>query len=193
MKVSKAQAAENRQAIIEAASRQIRARGIGQINVAEVAQAAGLTHGALYNHFPSRGALTAEALTFAFEECSADFSGLSAPNLLRQYLSKEHRDTPEHGCPMAALAANMPHQGSEAQEAFCDGMEGFIGLAAKSLNCGTSKRDRDRAVLAVAALVGALALARAVKDVNTSASENILRAVRDELDRLTDAGASVKK
>ena len=45
MKVSKAQAAENRQGIVEAAAKLYRERGLNGVGVAEITRDAGLTHG----------------------------------------------------------------------------------------------------------------------------------------------------
>jgi TetR/AcrR family transcriptional repressor of nem operon len=54
MRVSNKQAAENRGALLQAANRLFRKRGIDGIGVAEIAKEAGLTHGALYAHFRLR-------------------------------------------------------------------------------------------------------------------------------------------
>ena len=62
MKVSKEQVAQNREALIQAAARLFRERGIDGVGVAEICKHAGLTHGALYAQFPSKEALAAEAL-----------------------------------------------------------------------------------------------------------------------------------
>src|ERR1700761_7278185 len=62
MKVSKEQVAQNREALIAAAGRLFRERGIDGVGVAEICKQAGLTHGALYAQFPSKEALAAEAL-----------------------------------------------------------------------------------------------------------------------------------
>jgi TetR/AcrR family transcriptional repressor of nem operon len=45
MRVSREQMAENRRTILDAASRLFRERGFDSVTVAEVMQAAGLTHG----------------------------------------------------------------------------------------------------------------------------------------------------
>ncbi len=67
MKVSKAQAAQNRQDILEAAARLYREHGLAGVGVAEVTRGAGLTHGGLYRHFESKDALVREACARAFE------------------------------------------------------------------------------------------------------------------------------
>ena len=54
MRVSREQVAENRRAILEAASRLFRERGYESVTVAEVMKAAGLTHGGFYGYFASR-------------------------------------------------------------------------------------------------------------------------------------------
>ncbi len=181
MKVSKSRASENREAILAAASAQMRGRGLDQTSVAEVARAAGLTHGALYSHFASKDALTAEALNCAFEECVRGFAGLAAGPFLEQYLSTEHRDHPEAGCPTAALVSEIARQPAPLQEAFRLGVDHFIALAGESLELAAAKHGRDRARFMFAAMVGGLALARAMRDADPAGSADMLRAVREQL------------
>ena len=181
MKVSKSQASDNRHAILTAASTQIRSHGLDQTSVTDVARAAGLTHGALYSHFQSKDALTAEAMTCAFADCFRDFSGLPAAEFLQRYLSPEHRDHPEVGCPTAALVSEVARQPTELKAAFQRGVERFIGLAGESLEAVGAEHGRDRAVLMFAAMVGGLALSRAIRDVDASGSAEILRAVNNQL------------
>src|ERR1700722_20580321 len=107
LKVTKEKAAENRAALVQAAGRLFRERGIDGVGVAEISKKAGLTHGALYAQFPSKEALAAEAfasgLKPGFEKVSADRNGRPATltDFLDDYLSSEHRDNPATGCPMA--------------------------------------------------------------------------------------------
>ena len=181
MKVSKSRASDNRDAILTAASAQIRARGLDQTGVADVAQAAGLTHGALYSHFRSKDSLAAEAMARAFADCLREFSGLPAPEFLQRYLSTEHRDHPEVGCPAAALVSEVARQPAELKAAFRSGVERFIALTGKSLEAISAEHGHDRAVLMFAAMVGGLALSRAIRDVDASGSADILRAVSNQL------------
>ena len=71
MKVTKEKAAQNRATLVQAAGRLFRERGIDGVGVAEICQAAGLTHGALYAQFPSKGALAAEALAAGLDRSYA--------------------------------------------------------------------------------------------------------------------------
>src|SRR3979409_283203 len=68
LKVTKEKAAENRAALVQAAGRLFRERGIDGVGVAEISKKAGLTHGALYAQFPSKEALAAEAFASAFKQ-----------------------------------------------------------------------------------------------------------------------------
>ena len=68
MRVSRQQAAENRQRIVEAASRLFRERGFDGVGVDAVMKEAGLTHGGFYGHFASKDALIAEAVAKALAD-----------------------------------------------------------------------------------------------------------------------------
>lgn len=186
MKVSKAQAAENRASIVEVASRQMRRGGFGAMTVGEVAKAAGLTHGALYSHFPSKEALSSEALAEGFRQCHSDFSKLALDELLSQYLSLQHRDFPESGCPMAALVSQISQQDGAIQEKFANGFDEFVGLVKSGLKAEgrSSTESRELSIFAVAAMVGALAISRALQETKPAASETMLGVVRRQLTRL---------
>ena len=181
MKVSKETKSDNREAILRAASTQMRGRGLGQTSVSEVARAAELTHGALYSHFQSKDALTTEAMQCAFADCIREFTGLSAPKFLQRYLSAQHRDNPEVGCPAAALVSEIARQPAQLQAAFRNGVDQFVALAGESLEAVGAKHGHDRAVLMFAAMVGGMALSRAIRDVDAPGSADILRAVRNQL------------
>src|SRR5258706_8576073 len=111
MKVTKQQAAANRAALVQAADRLFRERGIDGVGVAEISKKAGLTHGALYAQFPSKEALAAEAFASAFkgglEQITADRDGrpVTLTDCLDWYLSFDHRDNLATSCPMSASAS----------------------------------------------------------------------------------------
>ena len=74
MKVSREQAAQNRERIVEAAARLFRERGFEGIGVADLMKEAGLTHGGFYGHFSSKDDLIAEASEHALAESLAVWS-----------------------------------------------------------------------------------------------------------------------
>src|SRR5438552_6218941 len=106
MRVSKEQAAENRERILKAASRLMRERGISGVAVDALTEAAGMTHGSLYSQFGSKERLVEEAVAYAIaakaQEVPEEFA---LRDYVSEYLSKEHRDAPGSGCPFAPLCS----------------------------------------------------------------------------------------
>src|SRR3954467_8361612 len=104
MKVSREQAAQNRERILEAAAKLCRERGFEGIGVADLMREAGLTHGGFYGHFGSKEELMAEACTHALERSRALWAKRAAAHpdapleeLARIYLHPRHRDNPGQG------------------------------------------------------------------------------------------------
>ena len=181
MRVSKEQAAKNRERILEAAARLMRERGIAGVGVDALAEAAGMTHGSLYSQFGSKERLVEEAVTYAI-----DAKGRELPeefvlgDYVSEYLSKAHRDEPGSGCPFAALCSEIPRQGAAVRERFTAGVRGLLALLSRRMESGLKPRQReDKALATAASLIGALVLARAVND--PKLSDDILRATRKEL------------
>src|SRR5205823_5196787 len=77
MRVSREQAADNRERIVEAAAQLFRERGFEGIGVADLMKEAGLTHGGFYGHFSSKEALIAEASGRAFTQSLALWSKIA--------------------------------------------------------------------------------------------------------------------
>ncbi|KRD26508.1 TetR family transcriptional regulator [Acidovorax sp. Root267] len=188
MKVSKAQAAENRQGILDAASRLYRERGLTGVGVADITRDAGLTHGGLYRHFASKDALVQEACARAFDWSIAPLDG-ATPNTtigerIKSYLSPQHRDSPGTGCPAAALAVDAARAGSELSEVFAQGIERNIGRFAQLLTDSSAPmppEDRARAMQVLATMVGGLVLARATAAARPALSDEILTTLQAQL------------
>src|ERR671918_91424 len=111
MRVSREQAAENRDRIIDAAGRLFRERGFDGIGVANLMKAAGLTHGGFYGNFESKEELEVEACERVLARTGEAWPAMAAKNpetplkgLLDWYLTAQHRDGPGEGCIYAALA-----------------------------------------------------------------------------------------
>jgi TetR/AcrR family transcriptional regulator, transcriptional repressor for nem operon len=184
MKVSREQAAENRKRIIDVAGRLFRERGFDGIGVADLMQAAGLTHGGFYGHFGSKDDLAAEACGRALGRSAekwaalADGSGDALAALVKHYVSERHRDAPGSGCVLASLGADAARQGQPIRQALTEGLGSLIAILAKVVP-GRSRAARRRAALAaLAEMVGAIMLARTVDDRNLS-NEILAAAVSD--------------
>ena len=61
MRNSREATAASRERIVAVAAKLFRERGIAAVGVAELMEAAGMTHGGFYKHFESKDALIAEA------------------------------------------------------------------------------------------------------------------------------------
>jgi len=106
---------QTRDRIVRNAARKLRAEGLSGPGVASVMKASGLTVGGFYKHFRSKDELLAESIAEAFSDSSEKIYS-SLHNLPREdrwkafvrlYLSPEHCDHPDSGCPVAALAPEM--------------------------------------------------------------------------------------
>jgi len=192
MKVTKAQSADNRQGILDAAARLYREHGFAGVGVADITRDAGLTHGGLYRHFESKDALVREACAQAFDWSIAPLDGLPhAPGDLASrvsaYLSPEHRDRPGEGCPVAALAVDAARAGADLSAVFAEGVERNVERFARVMGGGlpadeeTTPALRDAATVTLATMVGALVLARATAAGHVGLSDAILATVRDHL------------
>lgn len=194
MKVSKAQSEENRQAILDAASRLYRVHGLSGVGVADITRDAGLTHGGLYRHFENKDALVREACARAFDwsppplDGTGAHTGSSAQSLatrVTSYLSTQHRDQPGEGCPVAALAVDAARAGGELSEVFAQGIERNIERFAsviEGMEQGEpSAEGRERAMQMLASMVGGMVLARATAAARPALSDEILATVRDQL------------
>jgi TetR/AcrR family transcriptional repressor of nem operon len=181
MRVSKEQAAENRELILKAASRLMRERGISGVGVDALTEAAGMTHGSLYSQFGSKERLVEEAVAYAIAAKGREMPEVFAlSDYVSEYLSEAHRDMPGSGCPFAALCCEMPRQSRGVRERFTAGVRGMIGQLSGRMDSGLKQRQREEKALAtVASLVGALVLARAVND--PKLSDDILRATKNRL------------
>lgn len=162
MKISREQALANRERVVAKASELFRAQGFDGVGVAELMRAAGFTHGGFYNHFPTKEALAAEALTRAFAQmaevraATPDFAQVVAG-----YLSEASRKAPARSCPAAALGGDAARQPGPVREAFAAGIEGMIESFAAHLE---GPDARARAIVLLAKMAGGLMLARAVPD-----------------------------
>ena len=182
MKVSREEAAQNRERIIEVAARLFRERGFDGVGVAELMKNAGLTHGGFYGHFASKEDLMAQACAHAVEgtlDAMRDVVDRDPQHALRTiasaYLSAEHRDRTGEGCALAALGSEAARQGSPLRGAFTQGVRSMVDLITQLL-AGTSRRAKRKRALAIyASLVGALVLARAVDDAELS--EEVMQSV----------------
>jgi TetR/AcrR family transcriptional repressor of nem operon len=183
MKVSREQAAKNRERILDTAAQLFRERGFEGIGVADTMKAAGLTHGAFYGHFSSKEDLIAQACARAFSRSPERWSKMAGRTpddplspIVRSYLTRRHRDDPGTGCALAALGPDIARHGSGVRRAVADGLRSAFNLLSGLVPGKSEAARRQRAISTYASLVGAMIMARAVDD--EALSQEILHAVR---------------
>lgn len=183
MKVTKAQAQENRARIVATAAALFRERGYDGVGVAELMAAAGFTHGGFYKHFRSKADLMVEAAASGISQGVSNNGGLDLDAFVTHYLSREHRDGRSVGCTVAALCGDAARQSEDIKATFASGIE--CSLAAfKRQDAAGGEFDqnelREKRIDTFAHVVGALVLSRACPDDSPLADE-ILEVCRKQI------------
>jgi TetR/AcrR family transcriptional repressor of nem operon len=197
MGVSKRQTARNRQAIIDAATRLFRERGVDAVGLNELMREAGFTQGGFYNHFESKDALVAEVIAMAMTGANAKlFEAIGKPleaqhvnrfaRQIKYYLSTNHRDDIENSCAVACLAPDARRLSEAAQVGYAQGLHAALNQLASIVEndptLGAAQESpRERAIALYAQMVGALMLSRAVLSSDRALADEILSAARSDL------------
>ena len=188
MRYAKGHKKATRQEILAAAARAFRAHGLAGISISDLMKELGLTHGGFYAHFKSKDALIAEMMKQAGGSASAARLAQAASSALpsqelagviRQYLSSDHRDHPDIGCLLPALAGEVARQERPVRKAFTRAFTGMLAWMS-GVRAGQEREEFDESLIPLlATMVGAISLARAVDDAQLS--ERILTLCRDHL------------
>lgn len=186
--------AQVRASILRAAADLFRAGGYGATGVDKVMAAVGKTAGGFYAYFRSKESLLAETIQVAFAESRRLLQSEDDPEApderlslyLRRYLSRQHRDLADSGCPFPALLPEVARSGPEAREALQKVADEFSAELASLASRSRTAAGRHPEVLGdalVSLLVGAIALARAAPD--RERSDAILLRARQAAETLT--------
>jgi len=192
--VSKEQVAENRRAIVAAAGKLFRQRGVDGVGVADLMKAAGFTQGGFYNHFKSKEALVAEVIAAEMANGTAELvralpkTGARLEQQINRYLSHEHRSDIEGGCAVAGFSGDTPRLSAEARSQFAVGLDDMItilaGLIAEapSPHAAHDRRTlREQAISLYSQMVGALVLSRAVAGPAPALADEVMESNRRNL------------
>jgi len=181
MRYPAAETAIKHKRILREAARLFRERGFDRAGVAEIMNAASLTHGAFYAHFASKEALAAEASSDAAAEVLRQIELACASahpirSFSEKYLSTRHRDSPGQGCGWAALGSELARQPDSVRGAVTEELRKVFDALATSLPWSKGTNPRQEAIRLLATLLGAMILSRAVND--RALSSEILEAVK---------------
>jgi TetR/AcrR family transcriptional regulator, transcriptional repressor for nem operon len=174
---------QTRDRIVRNASRKLRAEGLSGPGVASVMKASGLTVGGFYKHFRSKDELLADAIAQGFSESweAIRSSVQNVPRedrwkeIVRLYLSPEHCDRPDTGCPIAALAPEIARSKISIRKRIARLMTQWVefmpGLTA-------TERQRNFFVI-LSAMAGAVSIARML--IEPADKQKVLGSMRDHL------------
>ena len=158
-----------RQRIIEKAGHRFKQDGIDGSGISTLMSDAGLTNGAFYAHFTSKDDLVANVLAEQLRTQVARYDALrpgrpGLEDLVREYLSSEHRDHPGAGCPSAALLDEIGRCEDGAKQAYTGGARDILKEIAARLTPEDPKSARGTAIGLYTMMVGTLQLSRALSD-----------------------------
>jgi TetR/AcrR family transcriptional repressor of nem operon len=165
MKKSKAETAQTRKRIVQAAEHAFRSNGIHATGVAEIMSAAGLTPGGFYRHFGSKDELVAAACAAGMESTlnAIDASARSGEQAFLDHFEARIWDKSRRDClvkcPLIAMGSELVRADIETRRTATHGYRELIDMMTKQ---GTS--DEGAAIFAFSAILGALTLSRIVDD-----------------------------
>ncbi|WP_206061342.1 TetR/AcrR family transcriptional regulator [Nonomuraea basaltis] len=170
MRYRKEHKQETKRRIIETAGRRFKRDGIDGSGVSTLMKDAGLTNGAFYTHFESKEDLVATAIAEQLKAQAENVVAQAKPGragleqIVRGYLSVQHRDSLGDGCPNAALLDEIGRCTDATRQAYTDGVLVLIeGLAARMVPDDPSSA-RVKALSLLGLMAGTLQLSRALTD-----------------------------
>jgi TetR/AcrR family transcriptional regulator, transcriptional repressor for nem operon len=179
--------AEVHQKIVKDASRRVRTEGLTGAAVAAVMRDTGLTHGGFYKHFGSKDDLLLESLSEAFREIADRLAqagehsqgGTAWKAIVKAYLSPEHCDHTECGCPVAALAPELARADKTMKSRIA---EELVKYKSRMLPFMPGRRaaEKERAFFSIfSTMIGAMEIARMLPE--PAMREKVLASARDFL------------
>lgn len=164
------QKTRTRQRILEGSGRAFRKGGFAGTGVDALAKEAGVTSGAFYVHFSSKDDAFREALKHGMDDLRGGIRYFQAehgatwwPKFVRFYLSVKRTCDLSEGCTLQTLPTEVARSGHESRTAF---ESALLEVAQAVVDGPASPRmpeNIDAACAALAALAGAVTLARAVE------------------------------
>ncbi|GAA3434253.1 TetR/AcrR family transcriptional regulator [Kutzneria kofuensis] len=157
-----------RATILKSGARALKEKGFTGVGVDGLAAAAQVTSGALYSNFGSKESFFEQVVK---AQLGAEFAAIDDPDpeerrrrlreLLRFYLSDEHCEAVADGCLMAAVSVDVARAGDSIRETYEGRMADVVALVAPAMP-GPPEAQQESAWAVVAAIVGAVTIARAL-------------------------------
>ena len=195
MRVSRAQAEQNRREVVSAAGRLFRERGFDGVGLSELMGAVGLTQGGFYKQFKSKNDLVVESCSRALTDSTETWRRMvnddDVPDafaaLVGQYLSKFHRDSTGSSCLFASLGPDAARHSSDLRSSFEVTLKAYGEILGEAMNASLPHAGHEDPLVVFSTMVGALLLSRVVNDeqlsnriLESSAKSLLDRSLADE-------------
>lgn len=162
---------QTHQRILDAAGRVFRKGGFGGAGVDGLAKEAGVTSGAFYVHFASKSAAFRESVAQGVSDVNRAVQDFQArhkeawwPAFVRLYLGAKRKCELSDSCGLQSLAPEVARADATARSAFETELRKVATTVATGPKSANAPADADEALAALATLIGAVTLARAVND-----------------------------
>jgi AcrR family transcriptional regulator len=153
--------------ILQSAQRLFNRHGFASVSIDEVMSDAGLTRGSFYTYFKSKSDLYAQAVTRVVcekQDGAARMDGrLAADQIIRDYLSHQHFENIDGGCPMVGLPSDISRSDRSVRQAFESALRLMVEIFERDMQ-RLGRVARDRALATAALCVGGMVLARSIED-----------------------------
>jgi TetR/AcrR family transcriptional regulator, transcriptional repressor for nem operon len=154
--------------IVRDAARRVRAEGLTGAAVSAVMRDAGLTHGGFYKHFDSKDQLLMESLREGFRDMTDRLvqageesqPGAAWKAMVKEYLSTDHCDHADQGCPLAALGPELRRADKASRPQILAELVKYKNRMVPFMP-GRRTADKERAFFVIfSTMIGAIEIAR---------------------------------
>ena len=165
------QKAKTRQRILEAAGRSFRKGGFGSVGVDGLSKEAGVTSGAFYVHFDSKAAAFRESVVQGVADVVQAVQQLRAEHpkdwwirFVRFYLGAKRKCDLSESCGLQSLTPEVARADEVSRDAFTAELHKLASAIAAGPRATDAPSTLEESYAALATLIGAVTLARAVND-----------------------------
>ena len=172
MRYSTQHKAKTHARLLKKAAEQFRSKGLQGTGIAKLMNQMGLTHGGFYAHFQNKSDLVATATAKMFDETVEQMrlavqgapEGKELAAIVDAYLSQQHRDHRDQGCPIPVLTAEIARQPLSVRRAYTQGFNELIKTVSVHMPGKDHEQKCDKARLLISGMAGSMMMAKAISD-----------------------------
>lgn len=159
---------KSRERILVSAAKLFTRDGYDNVTINEVMTDAGLTRGAFYSHFTTKSELYAEAIVTLAHQGKARIKPdnarpLELAELVKGYLSQEHRHGEQASCPLAFMITDITQRDEQVRDTYTRVFKGFVQQLHQYMD-GQDTEVQTQALQTAVMMIGGVAISRAIND-----------------------------